>query len=362
MEAKKRGVSDGLSFRRGMLVQCALDLLGVNAELADRGESFGNCHILKTFQVNKEMRPAPPMTIEREPPACLRLALDRTVPYLPVFTLIVPTACLRALAYPTKRHLARGHVANMTERCRPERGPQRSRRFSMTESSAAPCLWTHRPAPDVARKSNRTRGAMAFGGNSERTADANLVCSGRDQMQRIELTLEPPARSFVSGAESIVERLYVNKLVFFQDVPDPGASRATLPNQLDVFLPSHRRLHRRHQQRLLLRSVTGNGMDSAAVRRLALAIEQALGIELRQREGGRVGKVSTPSDTGKTRDKVGAFAGYSGRTMEKIAAVYAASLPASAIGWPVVKSAARVAHVSVPQSSTWTAIGSIETR
>ena len=50
MEAKKRGVSDGLSFRRGMLVQCALELLGVNAELADRGESFGNCHILKTFQ------------------------------------------------------------------------------------------------------------------------------------------------------------------------------------------------------------------------------------------------------------------------------------------------------------------------
>jgi hypothetical protein len=119
MEAKKRGVSDGLSFRRGMLVQCALDLLGVNAELADRGESFGNCHILKTFQVNKEMRPAPPMTIEREPPACRWLHRQSFQTFRACTRLCAN--CLRALACPTKRHRVRGHGATMTEHRLPER-------------------------------------------------------------------------------------------------------------------------------------------------------------------------------------------------------------------------------------------------
>jgi N6-adenosine-specific RNA methylase IME4 len=40
---------------------------------------------------------------------------------------------------------------------------------------------------------------------------------------------------------------------------------------------------------------------------------------------GKVGKLSIPSDTGKTRDKVGAFAGVSGRSVEKITAVVAAA-------------------------------------
>lgn len=38
-------------------------------------------------------------------------------------------------------------------------------------------------------------------------------------------------------------------------------------------------------------------------------------------EGGKVGKISTPSTIGKSRDKIGAFAGVSGRTVEKTAAV-----------------------------------------
>jgi hypothetical protein len=43
-----------------------------------------------------------------------------------------------------------------------------------------------------------------------------------------------------------------------------------------------------------------------------------------QRSAGRVGKVSLP-DTSRTRDKIGAFAGVSGRTVEKIAAIVAAA-------------------------------------
>ena len=35
----------------------------------------------------------------------------------------------------------------------------------------------------------------------------------------------------------------------------------------------------------------------------------------------RVGKVSTPSEVGKSRDKVGAAVGVSGKTYEKMAAV-----------------------------------------
>jgi N6-adenosine-specific RNA methylase IME4 len=43
-----------------------------------------------------------------------------------------------------------------------------------------------------------------------------------------------------------------------------------------------------------------------------------------QRSADRVGKVSLP-DTSRTRDKIGAFAGVSGRTVEKIAAIVAAA-------------------------------------
>jgi ParB-like chromosome segregation protein Spo0J len=63
-----------------------------------------------------------------------------------------------------------------------------------------------------------------------------------------------------------------------------------------------------------------------AIRRALEPIEKAAA-KARMSEGGgdqrsadRVGKISTP-DAGKTRDKIGAFAGVSGRTVEKIAAV-----------------------------------------
>jgi N6-adenosine-specific RNA methylase IME4/ParB-like chromosome segregation protein Spo0J len=42
-------------------------------------------------------------------------------------------------------------------------------------------------------------------------------------------------------------------------------------------------------------------------------------------EAAKVGKISTPSDGGKTRDKVAAYVGVSGRTLEKAAAVVAAA-------------------------------------
>jgi N6-adenosine-specific RNA methylase IME4/ParB-like chromosome segregation protein Spo0J len=67
-----------------------------------------------------------------------------------------------------------------------------------------------------------------------------------------------------------------------------------------------------------------------AIRRAMEPIEKAAAKE-RMSEGGgdqrspdRVGKISTP-DVGKTRDKIGAFAGVSGRTVEKIAAVVEAA-------------------------------------
>jgi ParB-like chromosome segregation protein Spo0J len=57
-----------------------------------------------------------------------------------------------------------------------------------------------------------------------------------------------------------------------------------------------------------------------AIRRALAPIEEAAAKE-RMSQGGKVGKISTPSDAGKTRDKIGAFVGISGRTVEKIAAV-----------------------------------------
>ncbi len=61
-----------------------------------------------------------------------------------------------------------------------------------------------------------------------------------------------------------------------------------------------------------------------AIRRAMLPVETEAARE-RMAEGARVGKVSTPSDAGKTRDKIGSFAGVSGRTVEKIAAVVEAA-------------------------------------
>jgi ParB-like chromosome segregation protein Spo0J len=59
-----------------------------------------------------------------------------------------------------------------------------------------------------------------------------------------------------------------------------------------------------------------------AIRRTIEPIEREAARQ-RMSEGGKVGKISTPS--GKTRDKVGAFAGVSGRTVEKIAAIVTAA-------------------------------------
>jgi N6-adenosine-specific RNA methylase IME4 len=58
-----------------------------------------------------------------------------------------------------------------------------------------------------------------------------------------------------------------------------------------------------------------------AIRRALLPVEVPAARD-RMIEGARVGKVSTPS---RTRDRIGAFAGVSGRTVEKIAAVVAAA-------------------------------------
>src|SRR5712691_984451 len=62
-----------------------------------------------------------------------------------------------------------------------------------------------------------------------------------------------------------------------------------------------------------------------AIRRALGPIEKAAAKERQRKHGGTApgkhsGKIST-SDAGKTRDKVGAFAGVSGRTVEKIGAV-----------------------------------------
>jgi len=61
-----------------------------------------------------------------------------------------------------------------------------------------------------------------------------------------------------------------------------------------------------------------------AIRRAMEPAEKAAARE-RMSEGGKGWKVSTPSEPSKTRDKLGAFAGVSGRTVEKIAAVVAAA-------------------------------------
>jgi hypothetical protein len=67
-----------------------------------------------------------------------------------------------------------------------------------------------------------------------------------------------------------------------------------------------------------------------AIRR-AMAPKEAAAAKERMSAGGgdqrspeRVGKVSTP-DAAKARDKIGSFAGVSGRTVEKIAAVVKAA-------------------------------------
>jgi ParB/RepB/Spo0J family partition protein len=61
-----------------------------------------------------------------------------------------------------------------------------------------------------------------------------------------------------------------------------------------------------------------------AIRRELEPIEKAAA-RRRMSEGGKVGKLSLPSDAGKAADKIGAFAGISGRQVEKIAAVVAAA-------------------------------------
>jgi N6-adenosine-specific RNA methylase IME4/ParB-like chromosome segregation protein Spo0J len=61
-----------------------------------------------------------------------------------------------------------------------------------------------------------------------------------------------------------------------------------------------------------------------SIRRALEPIEKAAARE-RMSEGGKVGKLSLPSNAGKTVDRIGAFAGISGRTVEKIAAVVAAA-------------------------------------
>ena len=61
-----------------------------------------------------------------------------------------------------------------------------------------------------------------------------------------------------------------------------------------------------------------------AIRRTLESTEKAAARE-RMSQGGKVGKLSLPSETGKTTDKIGAFAGVSGRTVEKIAQVVAAA-------------------------------------
>ncbi|HEX9070985.1 MAG TPA: MT-A70 family methyltransferase [Pseudolabrys sp.] len=59
-----------------------------------------------------------------------------------------------------------------------------------------------------------------------------------------------------------------------------------------------------------------------AIRRALEPLERAAA-KKRMSEGGKVGKISTPS--GKTRDKIGAIAGISGRQVEKIAEVVTAA-------------------------------------
>ena len=61
-----------------------------------------------------------------------------------------------------------------------------------------------------------------------------------------------------------------------------------------------------------------------SIRRAMLPTEKEAAKE-RMSEGGKVGKISTPSEAGRTRDKIGAFAGISGRTVEKISKVVAAA-------------------------------------
>jgi N6-adenosine-specific RNA methylase IME4 len=57
-----------------------------------------------------------------------------------------------------------------------------------------------------------------------------------------------------------------------------------------------------------------------AIRRALEPIERAAA-KRRMSEGGKVGQISTPSAAGRTRDKIAGFAGVSGRTVAKIAAV-----------------------------------------
>jgi hypothetical protein len=62
-----------------------------------------------------------------------------------------------------------------------------------------------------------------------------------------------------------------------------------------------------------------------------------------------LGKVSLGSDTGKSSDKIGSFAGVSGRTVEKIAAVVeAAEREPEKFGGLVDEEGARVGKVSTP--------------
>ena len=63
--------------------------------------------------------------------------------------------------------------------------------------------------------------------------------------------------------------------------------------------------------------------EVAIYRALAPAEEEAA--RKRMSEAARVGKVSTPSDAGKTRDKVGKYVGKSGRTLEKQVAIVEAA-------------------------------------
>ncbi len=89
------------------------------------------------------------------------------------------------------------------------------------------------------------------------------------------------------------------------------------------------RLH--HLRAELLQAQSRHSDAAEASLRTAVDIARAQGArgwELRAATSlarGKVGKLSTPSDAGKVRDRIGAFAGLSGRTVDKITQVVEAA-------------------------------------
>ena len=84
-----------------------------------------------------------------------------------------------------------------------------------------------------------------------------------------------------------------------------------------------------------------------AIRRALEPIEKAAA-KTRMSEGGKVGKLSTPSLAGKTRDKIGAFAGVSGRSVEHIREIVEAAERDPRRFGPLVEEMDRVRHVAGP--------------